>query len=247
MLRSLFSEFLISSRAFVNASRDRSRSIAMRAMSPAATINSSSRSLGIRGSAYEIQNVARTSPSPEMSGSDQAAQTPLLKARFRTSSGHRGSLETSVIITRCFVKAAVPQEPLLGPIGQGVIAAVYAAGTRGAAHGNNCFPSGSIKQTIEVAGGAWASIAAHKSVSTSERLAPFAIISSVRLSAANRGSARNEAVVLGPCLQSDSASWTVLAAPLHRTRWSCSRRDSSKPFKERVSEPIMPEYPPRAE
>src|SRR5258708_39855763 len=109
-----------------------------------------------------------------MSGSDQAAQNPWSRAKSRDLSGHRGSLETSGIITRCFVKAAVPQEPLLGPIGQGVIASVNAAGTRGEAHGNNCFPSGSIKQTIEVAGGAWASIAAHKSISTSERLAPFA-------------------------------------------------------------------------
>jgi hypothetical protein len=69
------------------------------------------------------------SPSPEMSGSDQAAQTPLLKARFRASSGHRGSFETSGIITRCFVKAAVPHEPVLGPIFQGVMAALKVAGT----------------------------------------------------------------------------------------------------------------------
>src|SRR5229473_58170 len=66
-----------------------------------------------------------------MSGSDQAAQNPWLKAKARASSGHRESLEISGIITRCFVKAAVPHEPLLGPIGQGVMAAANAAGTRG--------------------------------------------------------------------------------------------------------------------
>src|SRR5258708_24653331 len=58
-----------------------------------------------------------------MSGSDQAAQNPWFRAKSRDLSGHRGSLEISGIITRCFVNAAVPQEPLLGPIGQGVMAA----------------------------------------------------------------------------------------------------------------------------
>jgi hypothetical protein len=52
------------------------------------------------------------------------------------------------------INAAVPQEPLLGPIGQGVMAALNAAGTPGPATGNNCFLSESIKQTIDVAGGA---------------------------------------------------------------------------------------------
>jgi len=117
-----------------------------------------------------------------------AAQTPWFRAKSRASSGHRGSLEISGIITRCFVKAAVPQEPLLGPIGQGVMVALNAAGTRGPALGISCFLSGSIKQTIEVTGEAWASMEAHKSFRTSERLAPLAIISSVRFSAADRDS-----------------------------------------------------------
>src|SRR5437016_10491706 len=114
-----------------------------------------------------------------MSGSDQAAQNPLLRANARASSGHRGSPEISGIITRCFVNAAVPQEPLLGPIRQGVMAVINAPGTRGPAAGNSCLPSGSIKQTIEVAEGACASIAAHKPLRTCARLAPLAIISSV--------------------------------------------------------------------
>src|SRR6266403_1352206 len=103
-----------------------------------------------------------------MSGSDQDAQNPWFRAKSRASSGHRGSLEISGMITRCFVNAAVPQKPLLGPIGQGVMAVVNAAGTWGPAPGNSCFPSTSIKQTIEVAAGAWASMAAHKSLRTSE-------------------------------------------------------------------------------
>src|SRR5712692_5965527 len=96
-----------------------------------------------------------------MSGSDQAARTPFLNATLRNSSGHFGSLEMSSIITRCFVKAAVPHEPRLGPIRHGVMAALKVAGTRGPAHGDSHSPF--TKQTIEVTGGAWASIATHKS------------------------------------------------------------------------------------
>src|SRR2546430_17737581 len=89
-----------------------------------------------------------------MSGSDQAAQNPLVRARSRASSGHRGSLEISGMTTRCFVNAAVPQEPLLGPIGQGVMAVVNAAGTGGAAPGQSCLPASSPQQTnLKTAGG----------------------------------------------------------------------------------------------
>src|SRR5258708_27105558 len=142
-----------------------------------------------------MQKVPRTSPSFEMSGSDQAARTPLIRAKSRASSGHRGSLETSGIITRCFVNAAVPQEPLLGPIGQGEMAALKAAGTPGPAPGNNCFPSLSIKQTIEIAGGECASMKAHKSSSPPDTLSPLAIISSGRFSAARRVSTCDRGVV----------------------------------------------------
>jgi len=90
-------------------------------------------------------------------------------------------------ITLCFVNAAAPQEALSGPIRQGVMAALNVAGTCGPAHGTSHSPFS--KQTIEVTGEPCASMAAHKSFKTSERLAPFAIFSSVRFSAANRDSA----------------------------------------------------------
>ena len=45
-------------------------------MWPAASINPRFSGLGVRGCPYEMQKVPRTSPSPVMSGSDQAARTP---------------------------------------------------------------------------------------------------------------------------------------------------------------------------
>src|SRR5258708_13779496 len=109
-----------------------------------------------------------------MSGSDQGAQNPWFRAKSRALSGHRGSLEISGIITRCFVNAAVPQEPLLGPIGQGVMAAVSAAGIRGPPPRTTSFPSPFIKQNIEVTGGAVASIDANKSFKTPLKHLPLA-------------------------------------------------------------------------
>src|SRR5260370_13247785 len=96
-----------------------------------------------------------------MSGSDQAAQNPWFRAKSRAPSGHRGSSEISGIITRCFVNAAMPQEPLLGPIGQGVMAAVSAAGRIGAAPGTSALVSRYIKQTMELTGGARVSMRRH--------------------------------------------------------------------------------------
>src|SRR5260370_24925456 len=119
-------------------------------------------------------------------GWQQVARMPLLKPRLRKSSGHFGSLEMSSIIARCFVKAALPHEPLLGPIRHGVMAALKVAGTRGPAQGDSHSPS--TKQIIEVTRGAWASIATHKSFRTSERLMPLAIISSIRVSLARTNS-----------------------------------------------------------
>src|SRR2546422_11240710 len=101
----------------------------------------------------------------------------------RASSGQRGSSEISGMTTRCFVNAAVPQEPLLGPMGQGVIALANADGRWGPAIGSSWLPAGSIKQTNDVPE-EWVSMAAHNSFRTSERSAPFAIISNVRFSAA---------------------------------------------------------------
>ena len=74
--RSFASDFWISPSAPRRASCDRCRSIAMRAMWPAASINPRFSGLGVRGCPYEMQKVPRTSPSPVMSGSDQAARTP---------------------------------------------------------------------------------------------------------------------------------------------------------------------------
>src|SRR2546422_11484964 len=103
-----------------------------------------------------------------MSGSDQAAQNPWVRAKSRASSGHRGSLEISGMTTRCFVNAAVPQEPLLGPIGQGVMAVVNAAGKWGAGPGKSCLPASSIKKTIETAAGGGGSSAGNKTFRTPE-------------------------------------------------------------------------------
>src|SRR5258707_11097185 len=110
-----------------------------------------------------------------MSGSDQAAQNPWFRAKSRALSGHRGSLEISGIITRCFVNAAVPQEPLLGPIGQGVMAAVSAAGIIRPGPGDTSLPSRPNKQTTETNGGARAFMGAHKTVLKSERLPASAL------------------------------------------------------------------------
>src|SRR5207248_7128537 len=92
-----------------------------------------------------------TSPPFEISGSDQAAETPWLRAKSRASSGHLGSLEIFGTITLCLVNAAAPQGALSGPIGQGVMAALKAAGTCGPAHGDSHSPF--IRQTIAVTGG----------------------------------------------------------------------------------------------
>ncbi len=118
-----------------------------------------------------------------MSGSDQAAQTPHFHATSRRSQGHFASLEVSGMITRCFVNAAVPHEPRLGPIGNGVIADVKRVGTWGPAHGRSCLPLASIKQTNEVEPGDRASIAVQRSFRILESSTLLAIISSKRFSA----------------------------------------------------------------
>src|ERR1700687_4711381 len=60
------------------------------------------------------------------------------------------------------------------------------------------------------------------------RLCSFAVISSVRFSAANRDSACDEVVVFGPCLDSDPTDCTPLAASLSCISWSGLRRDSGE-------------------
>src|SRR6267142_211757 len=73
-------------------------------------------------------------------------------------------------------------------------------------------------------------MAIHKSFKTSERLAPLAIISRVRFSAANRDSACDGVVAFGPCLDADPAGCTALAAALKYTSWSDLRFDSGELF-----------------
>jgi hypothetical protein len=69
----------------------------------------------------------------------------------------------------------------------------------------------------------------HKSSRTCERLAPLAIISSVRFSAANRDSACDGLVVFA-CFDSDSAGCTTLTVSLSCISWSGLSRDSRKLF-----------------
>src|SRR5260370_5734879 len=125
-----------------------------------------------------------------------------------------------------------------------MMAAANWAGTPRPALGNSCFPSGSIKQTIEAARGAWASMAAHKLFRTSGRLAPSAIISSVRFSAATRDSACDcdRAVVRGPCLDSDPAGLSTPAAALSCVFWSGLSRRSGEPITFSIWIPV---YAPR--
>src|SRR2546428_13812363 len=68
-------------------------------------------------------------------------------------------------------------------------------------------------------------MAAHKSFKTSERLAPLAIISIVRFSAARRDSAFDGVLVFGPCFDSGPAGCTTLMALLNCISSSGLRRD----------------------
>src|SRR5258708_34816423 len=69
---------------------------------------------------------------------------------------------------------------------------------------------------------------AHKSLRTSERLAPLAIISSVRFSAANRDSACDGFAIFGPCLHSSPASRAAPAASQSCISWFGLRRGSGE-------------------
>src|ERR1700730_16171225 len=89
----------------------------------------------------------------------------------------------SEFITGSFRKAAVPHEPMHGPIGSGLIASVHPLGTRRPAAGHNLSPSESISRTAEIISGEWASTLSHKSCKISVSPAPTEINSRVRLSA----------------------------------------------------------------
>src|ERR1700687_1565494 len=95
----------------------------------------------------------------------------------------------SETITRSFRYAAVPQGPLSGATGKGVMASFQPAGTRRPAVGQSCFPSASMRRTVEMMSGDWASIVSHRMSSTSASRAPPAIISRALVSAEMRDSA----------------------------------------------------------
>ena len=73
-------------------------------------------------------------------------------------------------------------------------------------------------------------MAVHKSFKTSERLAPLAINSSVRFSAAKRDSACDGVVVFDPCLDTDPACCAEPAAALSCISWSGLRGDPGELF-----------------
>src|SRR5260370_32965032 len=81
---------------------------------------------------------------------------------------------------------------------------------------------------MEATGGSCASMEAHKSFKTSERLAPLAIISRVRFSAVNRDSAGDGSAILGPCLGSGLASCATPAASQSCISWFGLRRGSGE-------------------
>ena len=89
----------------------------------------------------------------------------------------------SETITRRFRAAALPHEPIEGPISRGVMASIQPLGTRGPAAGQRRMPSASISITAEMELPAWASTVLHKSCKTSVSPAPREINSRVRVSA----------------------------------------------------------------
>src|SRR6266849_3074109 len=89
----------------------------------------------------------------------------------------------SEFITGSFRNAAVPHEPMHGPILSGLMASVHPLGTRRPAAGHNRSPSESISRTEETISGECASTLSHKSCKVSASAAPPEINSKVRLSA----------------------------------------------------------------
>src|SRR6266853_1652864 len=81
------------------------------------------------------------------------------------------------------INAAVPYQPIHGPIGSGLIASVHPFGTRRPAAGHNLPPSESIRRTEEIISGEWASTLSHKSCKVSVSPAPPETNSRVRHSA----------------------------------------------------------------
>src|SRR5258708_2772563 len=94
------------------------------------------------------------------------------------------------------------------------IAGSHPRGTRGPAVCHSCFPSGSVNRMVEKTGELCASRARQSSASVSSRLAPSAIISSVRFSAQRSDSARFR-------------SSMSVAVPYHSTTCRASSRRGS--------------------
>src|ERR1700730_6527547 len=134
-----------------------------------------------------MANVPSTSSSFERRGCDQAARRPWRNATSRQLpaglADHNRSVEMSELITGSFRNAAVPHEPMHGPILSGLIASVHPLGTRRPAAGHNLSPSESISRTEEIISGECASTLSHKSCKVSASAAPPEINSRVRLSA----------------------------------------------------------------
>src|SRR6185503_19699200 len=160
-----------------------------------------------------MANVPRTLPALVISGCDQEARRPWRTASSRYSSGHLGSVVTSAMMTRSLRNAAVPQAPRSGPIVQGLMAGLSAAGNAGPPPGHRRFPSGSISRTVDTTPGVSRSMVRHSSSSTSWRPTPPAIIPIARFSAADSAFARTSDIAHGRMLGADAAECGIVVAP----------------------------------
>jgi len=238
--RRLSSFVLIFSSASARAACDRWRSIAISAMCRAPSMSSISASVGIRDAEEYRAKVPSTWPSFVKIGSDHAARIPILMARSRYSSSQFMSVATSATMTRSFKNAAAPQQPACGEMRSGLTTGSHSRGTRVPAVCQRRSPSASINKTVDITGEATTSMEWHRSFSISFRLAPSAISSSVRFSAANRDSARDAVVVHGPPFDSVLAGCSTPAASLRCILWPIPSCDSAE-FTSLLSSP----YPVR--
>lgn len=156
---------------------------------------------------------------------------PLLVLEGQGAGQPRAPLVRDEMMTRSRQKAAVPQEPTPGPISSGVIASVHPVGTRGPAAGHRRWPSGSASKIVDIIASSCASIAAHRLASTSWRLAPAAIISSVPFAALSSESA----ALPGPAASDRSPSPGPPRSPGISIRGSDTPTRVSSPLPERRS------------
>src|ERR1700686_2444991 len=134
-----------------------------------------------------MANVPSTSSSFERRGCDQVARRPWRNATSRRLpaglADHNRSLEMSEFLTGSFRNAAVPHQPVHGPILNVLMASVHPLKTRRPGEGHNLSPSESISRTEEIISGECASTPSHKSCKVSASAAPPEINSRLRLSA----------------------------------------------------------------